>query len=217
MRHHVPADLPPVLLVHGIWNTGEVFARLGAALCESGERPLEALDLEPNDGSAPLETLAEQLIPAAQRLRALTADGKIDVVGFSMGALVGRYWLQRLGGKDQTRRFISISGPHAGTLTAWCSVQQGVHQMRPGSLFLRDLARDAEPFGEAQVHTLSTPLDLMIVPSHSSRLPTASSHTSVPVVLHRWMLTDPRVLRRVSDLLSRDTPPDRARYAPECL
>ncbi|MCJ8283239.1 MAG: hypothetical protein MJK14_26425, partial [Rivularia sp. ALOHA_DT_140] len=40
----------PVLLVHGIWDTGKVFRRMTAYLKEGGWEVYD-LDLNPNDGS----------------------------------------------------------------------------------------------------------------------------------------------------------------------
>lgn len=194
--------LPPVLLVHGIWNTGAAFAKLALEL-QRRDRLLEAIDLLPNDGSAALDQLALQLAPAVGRLLQASGAAKVDVVGFSMGALVTRYWLQQLGGKHLTRRYVSISGPHAGTRVAQFSGHAGVVQMRPGNPWLQNLAQDPDPFGGVEVHTLRTPFDLMIVPSSScGRLPNCKSHTSVPVLLHRWMLTDPRAISRVAAILN---------------
>src|SRR6187397_651848 len=108
----------PVLLVHGIWDDGARFDRLRTALEEAHIGPIAALDFAPNDGSGRIEDLAVQVESAVAGLLENSAVPRIDLVGFSMGALVARYWLQRLGGKERTRRFVSISGPHGGTLTA---------------------------------------------------------------------------------------------------
>ncbi|HEX2734182.1 MAG TPA: alpha/beta fold hydrolase [Polyangiaceae bacterium] len=192
---------PPVLLVHGIWNTAAAFDRLSERLRVTACAGC-AVSLEPNDGRAPIAQLASQLTSAVATLREQNARARIDLVGFSMGALVARYWLQRLGGAKLTRRFVSISGPHHGTWTAHCLPLVGAKQMRPGSELLRDLEADIDPFGEVDVYTLSTPYDLMIVPPASSRLAQARDHTTFPVLLHRWMLSDARVGKRVSEILS---------------
>lgn len=191
---------PPVLLVHGIWDDGARFARMRAAL-ERARRTVRAVDLVPNDGSAPIERLAEQVERAADELVAEGAKGRLDLVGFSMGALVSRYWLQRMDGRARCRRFVSISGPHAGTVQArWLPFLAGVRQMTPGSPLLVDLAADAEPFGEVEAHSVWSPYDLMIVPPTSSRLRAAREHR-LPILLHRWMISDARVIGRVREIL----------------
>jgi triacylglycerol lipase len=194
--------MPAVLIVHGIWDSAVRIAPLATALRARGFKEVHAFDLLPNDGRARIEHLAEQV---AREVAVLCKDQptpQLDLVGFSMGALVARYYLQRLGGKQRVRRFVSISGPHAGTLTAYGLPFAGVRQMRPNSVLLRELQLDPDPFGAVQVHCLLTPWDLMILPSRSGILPGAHSVHSLPVRLHRWMLTDPRVVERVAALLS---------------
>ncbi|MBX3273697.1 MAG: lipase [Sandaracinaceae bacterium] len=197
----------PTLLVHGIWDEGACFASMRAGLERAGLGPVEALDLSPNDGSARIERLAEQVDEAASALLARAAAPRLDVVGFSMGALVSRYWLQRLGGKQRARRFVSIAGPHAGTATAWALPKDGVRQMRPGSSLLRELAADEDPWGEVEVHCVFTPFDLMIVPSSSCRLPGCASEHRLLVPLHRFMITAPEAIATVASILASDAPP----------
>jgi triacylglycerol esterase/lipase EstA (alpha/beta hydrolase family) len=192
--------IAPVLLVHGIWDDGARFDAMRGALHRAGIGPIDAIDLAPNDGSARIERLAEQVDAAARALLSRAETRHIDVVGFSMGALVSRFWIQRLGGKGLTRRFVSISGPHAGTLTAWALPKAGARQMRPGSSLLVELASDDDPFGDVAVHSVWTPYDLMIVPPASSRLERSAPHP-VPVPLHRWMITDPRAVATVVEIL----------------
>jgi len=193
--------MPAVLIVHGIWDSAARIAPLAAALRAHGHDEAFTFDLRPNDGRAPLEQLAEQVAREVEQICASRSESRLDLVGFSMGALIARYYLQRLGGKERVRRFVSISGPHAGTWTAYALPFAGVRQMRPSSPWLRSLQRDPDPFGPVQVHCVYTPWDLMIVPAHSSVLPRAHSVHRLPVRLHRWMLTDARVVERVAELL----------------
>lgn len=186
-----------MLLVHGIWDKGARFERMRLVL-EAAGRTTQAIDLSPNDGSAPIERLARQVDEAADAMR---GERRLDVVGFSMGALVSRYWLQRLGGKERCRRFVSIAGPHAGTAQAWwMPFFAGVRQMAPGSPLLADLARDDDPFGDVDVHCVWTPYDLMIVPPSSSRLAAAEEHR-LPLWRHGSMIEDRRAIERVRTIL----------------
>jgi triacylglycerol lipase len=187
-----------VLLVHGIWDSARRLEPLRRGLERRGLRWLVPLDLRPSTGSAPLERLGEQVRARAEELAAQAPEGRVDVVGFSMGALVTRWWIQRGGGQGLARVFVSISGPHQGTLGAWALPLAGARQMRPGSEFLRDLAADPSPWGPVAVHCLYTPLDLMILPPTSSVLAGARSVEAIPVALHRWMLSDERVLDAVA-------------------
>lgn len=196
-----PRSTRPVLLVHGIWDSARRLEPLRRGLLARGLGDVTAVDLRPNTGSAPLERLGAQVDAAAQEALSRSADGRLDLVGFSMGALVSRWWLQRGGGRGRVRSFVSISGPHQGTLGAWALPLAGVRQMRPGSAFLRELAADPDPWGEAAVHCLYTPFDLMIVPPSSGVLPGARSVQALPVPLHRLMISDARALDAVAGCL----------------
>jgi triacylglycerol lipase len=192
---------PPVLLVHGIWDSSSRLQPLRDGLMARGISCVHALDLVPNDGRASISELGRFVAQEAEALSARESVPHIDIVGFSMGALVSRWYIQRGGGKARIRRFVSISGPHHGTLTAYALPRRGVRDMRPRSALLRDLESDADPFGSAEVHCVLTPFDLMIVPSRSGVLAEARSTTSFPVAMHRFMITDARVLDHVAGLL----------------
>ena len=68
----------------------------------------------------------------------------LDLVGFSMGGIVSRYYIQRLGGIERVQRYVNISAPNNGTWTAYLLSRLGCVQMRPESEFLRDLNRDCQ-------------------------------------------------------------------------
>jgi triacylglycerol lipase len=188
------------LLVHGIWGDAVQLEPLKRGLERNGVGSVTALSFSPNDGRATIEELGAQIAREVDRLREEGAH--VDVVGFSMGALASRWYVQRGGGKEKIRRFVSISGPHAGTLTALAVGFAGVRQMRPGSDLLRDLASDSDPWGDVEVHALYTPFDLMIVPAVSSLLVGARTTHKVPALLHRFMLSDQRVHAIVAKLLA---------------
>ena len=192
----------PVLLVHGLWDSPVRLAPLSEGLVARGIRKVASVHLRPADGRAPIAALAEQVAAHAEALTHEHGCERVDIVGFSMGALAARYYLQRGGGRERTRRFVSISGPHAGTLTAYGLPLAGVRQMRPGSVLLSELAADPDPWGAVEVHCVYTPYDLMIVPAASSILKGARSVHRVPVAVHRWMLRDRRVLDLVARLLT---------------
>jgi len=198
MAHEAPR--PPVLIVHGIWDSRARMRALEHGLIARGFAHTRAFDMKPNDGRATIPALAEQAKRAAEALLG-EHGGPIDLVGFSMGALVSRYYLQRLGGRAYVRRFISISGPHKGTLSAYALPLPGLCDMRPGSALIRELEADADGFGGVEVHCLYTPYNLMIVPATSSVLPGAKSVQRIGLPIHRMMITDRAALDAIASVL----------------
>jgi triacylglycerol lipase len=174
----------PVLLVHGISDTRAVFDKMARYLSGQGYR-VHSLDLLPNNGGAGLDELAQQV--ADYTVQTFAPDQPIDLIGFSMGGIVSRYYLQRLGGVDRVHRFISISSPHKGTWVAFASQLPGAVQMRPDCVFLRDLNQDLETLSPLNVTSIWTPFDLMIVPANSSELP-IGTNIKVSVPAHSMML-----------------------------
>ncbi len=189
----------PVMLVHGIWDTRDIFNKISPTLTELGWS-VYSLNLIPNDSSVGLDRLAEQLRDFIEQT--LGGDRPFDLIGFSMGGMVSRYYLQRLGGIERVQRFISISAPNQGTVTAYALPLPGCLQMRPKSSFLEDLNRDAvEMLGRVNFTSIWTPYDSMIIPAKSSQMP-VGKEVILPVLIHRWMVSDRRCLQVIADTLS---------------
>jgi triacylglycerol lipase len=188
----------PVLLIHGIDDTEAVFHKMKPHLIQQG-LSVHTLNLVPNNGDVGLDELAKQI--ANYVTTTFASEQRLDLVGFSMGGIVSRYYVQRLGGINRVQRFITISSPHHGTIVAYGSRRPGCVQMRPNSIFLKDLNSDALTLGQLDFTSIWTPYDLMIVPANSSQMP-VGRQVIVPVPLHPWMLTDSRSLATVTATLT---------------
>ena len=188
----------PVLLVHGLNDTGAVFSKMAPYLTKLGWYVYD-LDLIPCNGDGKLDHLARQV--AYYINDTFDASQPIDIVGFSMGGIVSRYYVQRLGGINRVQRFITIASPHRGTFAAYASTRPGCLQMRPESEFLLDLNQDVTMLQKLNFTSIWTPLDLMIVPANSSQLPVGKD-VQVLAATHPLMLTDPRSLQAVAHALT---------------
>lgn len=197
----VREGLVPTLVVHGIWDSAARIEPLRRGLAERGIAHVEALDLVPNTGSAEIPVLGAQVGEVVERLARASHDGRVDLVGFSMGALTSRWFVQRGGGRSCVRRFVSLSGPHNGTATAFGLPLAGARQMRIGSAFLADLNAEVDPWGPVEVHAAWTKFDLMILPPRSGRLRGVKSEREFSVPMHRFMMSDARVLDWVAGVL----------------
>ena len=63
--------------------------------------------------------------------------GPITIIAHSMGCLVARYYIERLGGKKNVERVIFLGGPHAGTPYAFASLLKGPDLLPLGLLNAR--------------------------------------------------------------------------------
>lgn len=187
------ADATPMILVHGIHSTAADMTRLANHFRREG-RPVFTPTLVPANGTATIESLAAQLAEFAERE---VPGRKFDLIGFSMGGLVTRYYVQRLGGIDRVGRFVTMATPHYGTVLARLFSGAGHEQMRPGSEFLRDLDRDVERLEKVGFTSLYTPLDTIIVPAKSS-VQSAAKNVRVWGVMHPSFVLEKRCIRAVA-------------------
>jgi triacylglycerol lipase len=198
----------PILLVHGLMDTSSKMRIISSYLRGLGWQVFD-IDLTPNNGDCRLEILAQQVADFVDRTfgpeqsLAEPLCKRIDLLGFSMGGLVTRYYLQRLGGLARVQRYISISAPNHGTIAAYFSLRPGCMQMRPDSDFIRDLNRDVDRLNSLNLTTIWTPFDLIILPPTSSQLGIGTD-ISIPVVAHPLMVADNRTLNAISNALSQE-------------
>lgn len=190
----------PVLLIHGLHDTLTVFDQMDRYLSSFGWT-IHRFNLIPNNGVTELNELALQVNNYINRT--FSSEQKIDLIGFSMGGIITRYYLQRLGGLNKVQRYINISAPNHGTLMAYTLNYAGICQMRPQSPFLRDLNHDVNRLNQLNLTVMWTPFDLMILPAHSSQLG-IGKELKIPVLYHPWMLDDHRVFRLIKTELQQN-------------
>jgi len=187
----------PVLLVHGLKDDERKMAPMARYLRSHGW-DARTMSLRPSWGQKGLDVLAGQV---ADFVRAHYAPHqRIDLVGFSMGGLVCRYYLQRLGGLDRVQRYVSISAPNRGSILAWLIQNPGCRQMRPGSAFLRDLKTDEWRLAKIDFTSLWTPYDAIIVPPRSSEMPEARN-VKMQIICHPLMVWQKSCLAEVAKAL----------------
>lgn len=189
---------PVVVLVHGLWNTVNIFWRLRPFL-EAQGYTVYAIDLMPNNGDIGIDYQANQLETFVKHT--LPNQQTFSLLGFSMGGLVSRYYLQRLGGLQRVRCFVGVAVPHYGSALAWFRWNIGGRQMRPGSSFLTDLNRDMHTLLPCQPISLWTPYDLLVLPAYHCCLPVGENQR-LPVSSHNGMLRDERSLSAIAQALS---------------
>jgi triacylglycerol lipase len=188
-----------VVMVHGFADTGRLFRVLCRELAARGHS-CHAPTFHPRDARLGIADLSGKL---ASYLRDSLAPGApVALVGFSMGALVARHYLQALGGARSTTAFFSIAGPHEGTFNAYLFPGPGTRQMRPGSAFLRELNSGAAALGDLPVFTYRTPLDLTVHPARTTRIPNAPEVVAW-CPLHSMLPGDPAVVGHIAGELAR--------------
>jgi triacylglycerol lipase len=193
---------PPLVLVHGLLDTPEVFQKLRQ---EIGDRRLDLLipHLSLRLGRTPIEEAAAEL--AAHIDAAYPGQAPLDLLGFSIGGVIARTWIQRLGGHRRTRRFISLGSPQQGTITAqpWPGqIFKGLADLKWDSALLRELNSNSELLESVDCHSFYSALDLAVLPGWRAVLP-IGPQTELPVATHPQLLRDAAAIKPLAAELLR--------------
>ncbi|MFG2886358.1 esterase/lipase family protein [Streptomyces sp. NPDC048297] len=133
---------PPVVLLHGFIDNRSVFVLLRRSLAQHGRQRVESLNYSPL--TCDIRTAAELLGRHVEEICERTGSDRVDIVGHSLGGLIARYYVQRLGGDLRVRTLVTLGTPHSGTRAVpLANAHPIVRQMRPGSEVLEELARPA--------------------------------------------------------------------------
>ena len=157
-----------VVLVHGIWDRGGIFDRLVKALCGLGFE-CHAPDFKPASAALGINDLAEKL--AQYVATTFNSNESFYLIGFSMGGIVSRCYLQHPDHRKRVLALITVASPHQGTLwanLAWKPLfGKGIAEMRPGSDLLTQL--DAQKFSQAiPQYAFWSPFDLVVFPGSAA-------------------------------------------------
>ena len=192
---------PPVLIIHGYLATRGSLHLLEKHLTMRGlivmsyplGGPINVGDIR--DSAGLIARKVESIV-------AQTGIARVDIVGHSMGGLVGLDYLKRLGGRHRVRRLVMLGTPAQGTWSALLGLVTAPLglaslQLLPGSPFLRELAE--RPLREgADVVSIGAVRD-WLAPLSSTVLD-GVRHIALPTG-HSGLLVDAEVADVVVDIL----------------
>jgi triacylglycerol esterase/lipase EstA (alpha/beta hydrolase family) len=188
---------PPVLLLHGYLGTRGSMYILERRLNDDGicvfSFNLGSLNVRD------IRTSAFLIHRKIESILAQTPVKKIDIIGHSMGGLIGLYYVKKLGGYEKVRKLVMMGTPMKGTWAALLGVatvgliSASAWQLLPGSRFLKELAAGALPNG-VQYYTIAAQRD-WVCPVESTPLEGAESLT-VPLG-HSSLVMSEEVYRHI--------------------
>ena len=165
--HNVEAAETPILLVHGMVDNRSIFTVLRRGLVRRGFGQIETINYS---------ILTDDIRSAAARLRAEveriveeTGYDRIHVIGHSMGGLIARYYVTRLGGDAHVHTLVTLGTPHRGSYLAYSWNNGLTRQLRPGSALMEELAG---PVTDCQTRFIAywSDLDQVVVPQRNAAL-----------------------------------------------
>ncbi|MGE0546589.1 MAG: esterase/lipase family protein [Kofleriaceae bacterium] len=188
---------PPVLIIHGFLGTRGSMYVLERRLVRDGfvcvSFNLGTLNVHDIRRSAFL------IHRKIERILSHTPAQKIDIIGHSMGGLIGLYYVKKLGGHSRVRKLIMMGTPIQGTWAALAGVMTlglwstSSWQLLPRSRFLDELSQGPMPPG-VELHTIAAVRD-WVVPLPTTKL-TGASATTVPLG-HSSLVVSEEVYQRV--------------------
>jgi len=180
----------PIILIHGLWNTSAIFNSL--------IKKLDYYDLEYYAPTLKHYFGRISIIDLAKSLDNLITkkygkEREVDILGFSMGGIIARFWINELNGYLKTKKFISIGSPHRGTLTAQLvpkNLFKGISEMKINSSLLKELSEHDYLLKKIDCVSFYTRWDFMVFPGWRANLPIGRKY-NLNIYKHRNLIRNP--------------------------
>lgn len=163
----VEAASTPILLIHGIVDNHTIFALMRRNLLRRGFGRVRTFSYSPL--TLDVRRTATRLGTEIEQLCEQSGYERIHVIGHSLGGLIARYYVQRLGGDARVHTCVTLGTPHSGTQTARLLPWPLVRQLRPGSELMTELDRPA-PDCRTRFLAFYSDTDQLIVPQRRARI-----------------------------------------------
>lgn len=157
----------PILLTHGIVDNHTIFALMRRQLLRRGFTRIDTFSYSPL--TLDVRSTAERLGAEVEALCKESGSDQIHIVGHSLGGLIARYYVQRLGGDERVHTCVTLGTPHQGTVAARLLPWPLVKQLRPDSDLMTELAEPAAGCRTRFVAFYSD-VDQLIVPQRRARI-----------------------------------------------
>jgi triacylglycerol esterase/lipase EstA (alpha/beta hydrolase family) len=189
---------PPVLLIHGFLGTRGSMFELEQRLVRDGFNVVSF-----NLGLLNVRDIRTSALLIHRKVEAILKQSglaRLDIVGHSMGGLIGLYYIKRLGGHEMVRRMVMLGTPARGTWVALLGVatmglfSSSSWQLLPGSDFLSELHQGPLP-NQVEFTTIAAERDWMCPPdatqlegAHAITVPLGHSSLVVSEMVYRKVL-----------------------------
>jgi triacylglycerol lipase len=183
---------PPVVLVHGLGGNRGCFTPLRMFLRAVGFARVYSFGYE----SQAIPEVSASLVEFVHEILETTGESQVDIVAHSLGGVVSRYAIQRLGLARQTRTLVTLASPHQGTFVARYLNTPQVNALRPESELLRELNEGGLRGLGVRFVAMYSDRDIYVLPKEHMTHPDAEN-IFLPGLSHSQFLIAPSVLREV--------------------
>jgi hypothetical protein len=198
----VEAAGTPILLIHGMVDNRSIFTLLRRALRRRGFGRIWTMNYHVLTHD--LRAAARRLEKTVESICEQTGYERIHVVGHSMGGIVARYYVQRMGGDERVHTLVTLGSPHGGTVAAHLIPRGVTRQLRATSDVIAELAEPA-PNCRTRFVAFWSDLDILIAPKKNARIEHPDLHARnvfVRGVGHLSLPIDNRVTREIAVTLA---------------
>lgn len=192
----------PILLVHGLVDNRSVFTLLRRNLLRRGFGRVISVNYSPF--TQDVRAAAARLARVVEQTCEETGYERVHVVGHSLGGVIARYYVQRMGGDARVHTLCTLGSPHSGTYAAHLLPSRLVRQLRPSSDLMQELDAPA-PGCRTRFVAYWSDLDQLIVPKRAARI----THPDLAVrnvlmrgVGHMSLPIHGRVVHEIASLLA---------------
>ena len=157
----------PILMIHGLIDNRSIFTLMQRGLRSRGFHHMTTLNYSPIVSD--IRVAAAHLGEEVERVVAETGYERIHIIGHSLGGLIARYYVTRLGGDERVHTLVTLGTPHSGTYAAHAWPTRLVAQMRPGSGLIAELRR---PVPDCQTRFIAywSDLDQLVFPQRNAAI-----------------------------------------------
>jgi triacylglycerol lipase len=193
----------PILLLHGIMDNRSVFTVFRRTLRRRGFGTVHAVNYSLFTGD--IRSAAHELRRHVELLLERSGAERVYIVGHSLGGMIARYYVQRVGGAATVDTLATLGSPHHGTLAAYLMPTPLARQLRPGSDVLAELDAPA-PGCSTRFLVVWSRMDQMVLPQRNARLThpdLVTEEFELRDVGHLSLPIDPRSVHWVATALTR--------------
>lgn len=187
LRRPAPTGKKQIVLLHGVWAPGWYYLYPMVRHLEKQGYSVTGVNFWPTIND--IHTFAGLVKAHVDRIK--RPGEKISLVAHSMGGLVGRTYIQKLGGVHQVDHLVTFATPHWGSRLAEFLPIGITRQLAPNSTFLKQLNQVTQ-WPPVHLHCLWTKTDMVVVPARNAVLNTAEVFPPIPMTMHHTIVYAPQ-------------------------
>jgi pimeloyl-ACP methyl ester carboxylesterase len=196
----------PIIVLHGYAMNRANFRPLARRLAAAGLGPVLGFEYWTLGKTS---TAAKRLAEYVEEVRARTECDQVDLIGHSMGGVVGRYYVSLLDGDGAVANLVTLGSPHAGTDVSAIGIGHAGKELVGGSAMQQRLDAAPRP-SRTRMTVVWSRADALVPGARHARV-TGVDELVYDDLGHLALLTDERVATEIISRLREPSPTPAAR------